>query len=138
MLSIVLVKVTTLLSGCGGPLILYNMLKPRLDDTIAFCVVFAPLGLMLFASMDLVEGEGGIAKTWWVRLQLFGALTVLLMHLWGAIVLATEAVHRADHALYVMGIVIGIPTAAGVAYFSQRRLAGARAPHGLSSPIEPS
>ena len=50
-----LIKIGALISYCGGPLILSDLLKPRLGAPLAFGVTFAPIALWLFGSMALAE-----------------------------------------------------------------------------------
>jgi len=116
-------------------------------------VTFAPIVLMISGTESLFgpsprrrgrtrgyESDTGDGAGWeilMVRLGLVGAVVTLLMHGYGAWILATTA-PRPDHGLYVFGLVVGIPLAVGYVTSARRWLNRARAPQDMFSPIEPS
>jgi cell division protein FtsW (lipid II flippase) len=151
----VLIKLGALFSYCGGPLIVCEMLKPRLGMFLAFAVPFVPILLMIFGAESLFDPSPqrqGVAPgrlryesdsdDWlrWeilsVRLGLIGALLTLMMHAYGAWSLATTP-PRPDHGLYVFGIVVGIPLAGVYAHAARRWLNRAGSPQDSFSPVEP-
>jgi hypothetical protein len=155
-----LVKLGALLSFCGGPLILLEVMKPHLGTEASFGVAFLPIVLMIVGSPSLrredllpeslgKRGMDGTAKIpgferpwlWeirFVRLGFCGALIALVMHLYGAWILATTTVLKADRGLCVVGLTVGIPVAVGYAYSASRWLKRVAEPAADSSPIEPS
>ncbi|MGH7725697.1 MAG: hypothetical protein ACREOU_09730 [Candidatus Eiseniibacteriota bacterium] len=155
-LKYALIKIGALLSYCGGPLILTDMLKLRIGTPLAIALTFAPIVLMIFGVESLfdpsprrrerirsvpsqqgpVPEEGVRWAVLFVRLGLAGALVTLLLHAYGAWSLATMPA-RPDHGLYVFGIIVGIPLAGWYAYSARRWLSGAGAPEDPFSPIEP-
>lgn len=125
------------LSSIGGPVILYDQLKPRLGGDVAFCVVFAPAGLMMLGALDWAEHRGGARNVWWLRLQLLGTMIVLLMHLGGSVILAIGKVARPDQVVNIAGIVVGIPLTILVFRSVYEKLDRPGSPRGESSPLEP-
>jgi len=135
--SQILIKVGALFSFCGGPLILCEMLKPRVGTNVAFGVCFLPIALMIFGALCLDDPGVGGTKILLVRLGLIGSLMALAMHGYGAFILAAATARRPDHALYVIGLFIGIPTSIGFAYLAKQWLDRVRAPKDSFSPLEP-
>lgn len=155
-----LVKLGALLSFCGGPLILFEVMKPRLGTEASFGVAFLPIVLMIVGSPSL-RGEdllpesrrrhgmdggtmtSGIQRPWlweirFVRLGSYGAMIALIMHVYGAWILTTTTILRADRGLCVVGLIVGIPVAVGYAYSANRWLKRVTEPAADPSPIEPS
>jgi len=118
----ILIKVTALLSACGGPLVIYGFLKPRLGVPVAFGICFLPIALMIFGTLFMdIDGIGAFQARF-VRLGLAGALLALNMHLYGVYVLATAAARGPDDGLTIVGIIVGIPTSAVYIYLTRRWL----------------
>ena len=144
-----LTKLAALFSFCGGPLVLCDVLKPRIGVGMAVVVTFAPILFMLLMADELFDGppvrsavqdpapkRGVRWGILFMRLALVGALATLLMHGLGAWILATN-VPRPDGGLTWFGIVVGIPIAAAYAYFATRWLDRAAPPADPFAPIEP-
>lgn len=144
-----LVKLGALFSFCGGPLILCEMLKPRIGTTMAFVVTFAPILFMIFSADSLFEGPWRPPATpgsqpkkgvqWgivFMHFALAGALVTLLMHAYGAWILASPP-PRPDRGLNLFGLVVGIPIAVAYIYFARRWLERATTPDDPFAPIEP-
>lgn len=147
------IKAGALFSYCGGPLIVCDLLKPRLGGFLAFGVPFAPILLMVLGAESLLprrqrvapgppgrdesgSDHGAELRIRLVRLGLIGALLTLMMHVWGAWFLATTA-PRPNQNLYVFGIVVGIPLAGVYAYSARRWLNRVRGPQDSLAPVEP-
>ena len=146
-----LIKLGALFSYCGGPLILCDTLKPSLGKFMAFAVTFLPILPMIFGAESLFDPipprrvgsrNGSILEdgTGWgvrvVQLGLVGALVLLVMHGYGAWILATT-LPRPDQGLYMFGLAVGIPMAGVYAYAAQKWLSRVRAPQDMFAPIEP-
>ena len=149
-------KIGALFSYCGGPLIVCDLLKPRLGTFLAFVVPFVPIVLMIFGAEALFdpspprqriapgpfnrdEFESDTGVRWgilFVRLGLIGALLTLMMQGYGTWFLATTP-PRPDHNLYVLGIAVGIPLAVAYVYAAKRWLNHVGGPQGPFSPVEP-
>jgi hypothetical protein len=73
-LGLVVLKIASLFSFCGGPLIFCDWLKPRLGQPLALGLAFAPVALLLYGLLALRDGardswdrvgiQGGRAGAW--------------------------------------------------------------------------
>jgi hypothetical protein len=133
-------KISALLSYCGGPLFLSNLLKPRLGIGPAFLITFLPVGLMFIGALSL-EDPRGRWSTFAVGVGRQSLYIVMGMHLY-ALWALLNGVRVAEPYLYYSGIVVG--GAWSLVYLRAARrwassVGASRAPDGRSAePIEPS
>jgi hypothetical protein len=130
------IKIAALLSYCGGPLILADVLKPHLGVPVAFGVTFLPIVLMILAAPSL-EGRSWRWDGLFVRPGIYGAWMSLAMHAYGGWILATAAVRSLDFGLYVVGLIVGIPIAIWYVISANRWLSRVEAHRNDPTPIEP-
>lgn len=107
---ILLLKIAALLSFCGGPLYVTDLLEPTLGNPQAFAVGFVPVALMLFGTFSLAEDVlSGFPKLL-VRLGAASALVLVAESVFASWrILAGET--RADAVLILLGCIVSFITA---------------------------
>ncbi len=105
-----LIKVLALGSFVGGPLWLADTLKPRLGQDVAFAITFAPLAVLILASLSIA----GDRPTPVTRLLAFagvgGAAALLVMDAMAAHFLLRGGSHSEPTLIWI-GNAIGAVTA---------------------------
>jgi hypothetical protein len=141
-LGLGVLKIAALLSYCGGPLFIADILKPRLNMGLAFSMTFLPILLMLLGAFCLGDPTHGPWSSRLVRGGRLGLFIVLGMNLY-AIGRFVDGVRVPDQSLHYIGIAVGV--AWSVAYLRAARRwtssAGGQSHPGdrpSTEPIEPS
>lgn len=105
------VKIGALLSFCGGPLYVMDVLKPTLGTDLAFAVGFAPLAVMIFGTLAAVEDEAEGFSLFVVRAGGIAAGIIVLESIATVWALVSGLV-RADAGLLMFGSVVSFGAAA--------------------------
>lgn len=114
-MPLLLFKLATLFSFCGGPLLVCELLKPRLGQDPAFVVGMAPVALMAYGALTMRDGDDSRVVVW---LGAIGAVVVLAFNLFAAWHLGT---HSAVPDAGLISFGIGIGWIAGMAYLAVAR-----------------
>jgi hypothetical protein len=105
-MKILVLKLATLFSYCGGPLFVGELLKPRVGVGQGFVITFLPVGLMLLGALFLED-----TRTRWtiaaVRTGCLGLAIALAMHVY-ALGCFMSGKHVAEQYLYDFGIAVGV------------------------------
>jgi hypothetical protein len=116
--QLLLLKLAALFSFCGGPLVLADTLKVRLDRDLAFVIAFLPSVALIFGVYSLWRGT---ARERWdtamVLLGALGAIALMAMNAFAIVELANGPA-RADAGLIELGIAVGTVFAAFYGYAS--------------------
>jgi hypothetical protein len=113
LLGQLLIKLAALLSFCGGPLLVAELLEPALGGPGSFAVAFAPLAVVLYGALFLEDPSPARLDLAIVRVGLCGVPPVMGMNVYAVWHLATHPA-RPDRGLIVLGVVVG--TLAAVFY----------------------
>jgi len=116
-----LFKLALLLSFCGGPMLIADLLKPMIGQLEAFAITFAPLAVTGFCALYLEDDEPGNWGREAALAGLVGVAIVAMMNAFAVWQLATGP-ERADGSLNAFGIVVGIVSSAVYVYLARRRL----------------
>jgi hypothetical protein len=135
-------KLAALLSYCGGPLFVADLLKPRFGmGPAVFLATFLPIGMMLMGAFYVDDRDGSGVTAAFVRLGVLGLVITLGMHVY-ALGCFVQGLRVPDQGLHDVGIAVGVPWS--VVYLRAARrweagVASTRSPdHTSSDPIEPS
>lgn len=117
--QILIIKLSLLLSFCGGPLLVTDLLKPRFGEETAFVIAFAPVGLTGFCVLCL-----GDAGNWGKGAALVGFLGILAIGAMNAFAIWRLAIDptRADQSLVIVGMAAGIVSSVIYSHLALRRL----------------
>lgn len=135
------IKISALFSSCGGPLFVFELLKPRLGVKPAFFVTYLPVGLMVIGALCLDDPLRDRWSLTAVQAGRLGLIIALLMHAY-ALWCFVSGARVSEQWLYYFGIAVGV--AWSVAYLRAARRwmpssAGSSARDPASTePIEPS
>lgn len=117
-------KLGVLLAFCGGPLVLFDLLKPHTGTQLAFGLMFLPAVLVVFGAYSLWQE----CPTRWDRAMVWcglaGTALLMIMDLAGLLELASSG-HRADAGLIQLGIAVGVVVIGVYGYFSYKFLRAA-------------
>lgn len=111
LLGQLLVKLTALLSFCGGPLLVAELLEPALGGPGSFVAAFAPLAVVLYGALFLEDPSPARLDLAIVRAGLCGVPPVMGMNVYAVWHLAAHPA-RPDQALIALGVVVGTLAAA--------------------------
>jgi hypothetical protein len=110
--ALLALKIGALLSFCGGPLYVTDLLKPSLGNPGAFVAGFSPVALMIFGVFSLVEDEPSAFSRVVASAGAVASLVVMVESVVAAVrVLGGE--ERADAGLILLGCVVSIAGALG-------------------------
>jgi hypothetical protein len=135
------IKISGLLSACGGPMLIMDRLKGRLGTLPAFLIGFLPIALMMVGAFHLTAEAGNRWARRAVDLGRFG-MYIMVGMLYG-IWLILGGLRSPAQPLYYTGIATGFLSAVAYQWAAARMIARNRAtspvngPHG-HQPIEPS
>jgi hypothetical protein len=118
---ILAIKLAALLSFCGGPLYVADLLKPALGRDVAFGVAFAPLAMATLCAFSLWEDHPWSWGKYAIAVGLLGAVIVAATSVF-AISQLSGGPDRADRSLIVLGSIVGLAVAAAYAWLAWRRL----------------
>jgi hypothetical protein len=102
-------RIGALLTFCGGPLYFADVLKPQLADPWGLLVAFAPVAVLAFVTLTLLEepSDRSVPLLW---VGALAAATILVMSVAAAAaILGGES--RADAGLILFGCVVSTATA---------------------------
>jgi hypothetical protein len=110
--ALLALKIGALLSFCGGPLYVTDLLKPVLGNPGAFLAGFSPVALMVFGVFSLVEDEPSAFSRVVALAGAVASLVVMVESVVAAVrVMGGE--ERADAGLILLGCVVSIAGALG-------------------------
>lgn len=109
--ALLVLKLASLLSFCGGPLVLGDLFDAKHKGPLAFVIVFSPIALLVFGALSLGDDADDAWARWCVRSGLFGAVLLTAMNAAAVVKLATES-PQVGKRLAALGIVVGLATAA--------------------------
>jgi hypothetical protein len=110
--ALLALKIGALLSFCGGPLYVTDLLKPMLGNPGAFVAGFSPVALMVFGVFSLVEDEPSAFSRVVASAGAVASLVVMVESVVAAVrVMGGE--ERADAGLILLGCVVSIAGALG-------------------------
>ena len=105
--QLLLLKVSALLSFCGGPLVVAGSLKMHMDKDVALAIAFAPTVALIFGVYSLWYGIHDAWDGVMVSVGGLGAVALLAMNLFAILDLA-NAPGRADAGLIQLGLAVGM------------------------------
>jgi hypothetical protein len=110
--ALLALKIGALLSFCGGPLYVTDLLKPMLGNPGAFVAGFSPVALMVFGVFSLVEDKPSALSRVVASAGGVASLVVMVESVVAAVrVMGGE--ERADAGLILVGCVVSIAGALG-------------------------
>jgi len=121
MLILVLIKIAGLLSFCGGPLFVADMLKPVLGDAGAFAVGFAPVAIAVACSFSLWEDHPWSWGKWGAVAGSISMAAISAMNVF-AISRFMVTPPAPDRGLMILGIAVGSASALVYLWLGLRRL----------------
>ena len=102
-----ILKFTSLLAFLGGPLYVADQLKPALGQQGSFALVFAPVGLVMFAALTMSDEEPAGAARIAVVGGVLGAFILLGLNGYTAWQISHGSTHP-EARLIGGGIVVGV------------------------------
>ena len=113
------IKLALLLSFCGGPLFITDLLKPSLGQVAAFVATMAPVAIAGFCWLSLGERD-----PWGKVAAVAGALAVAALTIMNGFTIWQIATGRgySDRNLIVVGIAAGTAGSLVYAWDAYRRL----------------
>ena len=118
---VVALKVTALVTFCGGPLYFSRVLQVRLGDPWGFSVAFAPVAVLAFVVLSALEDEPSGFVRALLRLGGLAAGAVLAMSAYATAQILSGEV-RADSGLILFGSAVSVVMALLYARFARRVL----------------
>ena len=112
-------KIAALLSFCGGPLYAMGELTPVIGQDPAFAVGFAPVALMLFGTLSLLEDEPSRTTRIIVGTGAVGGLAIALTSLWAVVRIAGGHAHE-DAGLILLGCAVSLVATSAYLWFARR------------------
>ena len=97
-------------SGCGGPLLVIDLLKGRLGVLTALLIGLLPIGLMMMGALHLESGPGDRLGRRFVELGRVSMYVMVGMQLYG-IWLILRGLQSPALPLYCTGIAVGLVSA---------------------------
>ena len=116
-MKVALLKIAALLSYCGGPLFIADVLKPR-HSLVVFLMTFLPVGIMVVSAFFLYDDTRdrfSFGCVWAGRQSLYIVLGMHVYALWCFV----GGVRVPDQSLHYVGIAVGM--AWSVAYLRAAR-----------------
>jgi hypothetical protein len=118
-------KIGSLLSFCGGPLVLFDLLSTHLNKNAAFAISFTPNALLIFGVFSLKAEVPGCWDRAAVWAGLWAAAALLGINGWGACELTTGST-REDAGLVQLGLAVGFIFVGYYAWAAHRFLGPSR------------
>jgi hypothetical protein len=137
-LKIGILKIAAIFSSCGGPLFVFERLKPRLGTQGAFLLAEGPAIIMFFGAFWLDDDLGDRFARFVVKCGRRALYLAALMHAY-AVWCFASGLRVSEQYLYYTGIVAGLIWSAFYLRASQRWFArsGGSAEEAMESPDEP-
>lgn len=109
--AVLALKLASLLSFCGGPLVISDLYEMKHKGPLGFVVVFSPIALLVFGALSLRDDVEDAWARWSVRCGLLGAVSLTGVNALAVVKLATES-PQVGKRLAALGIAVGLATAA--------------------------
>ncbi len=110
--AVLVLKIASMLSFCGGPLVLGDVFGVKHKGPLAFVILFSPIALLVFGALSLRDDVEDVGARWSVRGGLLGAVLLTAMNARAVVKLATESPQVGNKRLAAIGIAVGLATAA--------------------------
>ncbi len=119
-LMVLLLKITSILAFCGGPLVLADLLKTTsVPGDIAFAIAISPCAALVFGAYSLWRPEPDRWDHAMVVLGVLGATALVGMNIYAVHMLA-QGYGQANEGLIRIGIGVGLLFVAYYAHASTR------------------